>query len=69
MSSYLLGLESLSHLCSLPDLWLLLDGGYVFVVGGSWGRPGQGFWAASLLAQVLLTDGMEMTVAAQRRGD
>lgn len=52
-----------------PDLWLLLDGGCVFVVGGSWGRPGQAFWAASLLAQVLLTDGMRRTAAGQRGGD
>lgn len=52
-----------------PDLWLLLDGGCVFVVERSWGQPGQGFWAASLLAQVLLTDGMGRTVAAQRGGD
>lgn len=51
------------------DLWLLWDVGCVFVVGGSWGCPGQAFWAASLLAQVSLTDGMGRTVAGQKGGD
>lgn len=51
------------------DPWLLLGEGCVFVVGGSWDCPGQAFWAASLLAQVSLTDGLGRTVAGQRGGD